>query len=47
VIPTRIEVEQFMDDVDSLCADLDRLEARLMRLPAATPSGSVAPQSEV
>jgi ubiquinone biosynthesis protein UbiJ len=47
VIPTRIEVEQFMDDVDSLCADLDRLEARLMRLPAATPSGSVDPQSEV
>lgn len=47
VIPTHIEVEQFMDDVDSLCADLDRLEARLMRLPAATPSGSVGPQSEV
>lgn len=47
VIPTRIEVEQFMDDVDSLRADLDRLEARLLRLPRATLSGNVDLQSEV
>jgi ubiquinone biosynthesis accessory factor UbiJ len=47
VIPTRIEVEQFMDDVDSLRADLDRLEARLVRLPAATRIGNVGPQSEI
>ncbi len=47
VIPTRIEVEQFMDDVDSLRADLDRLEARLVRLSAATLIGNVGPQSDV
>jgi ubiquinone biosynthesis protein UbiJ len=32
IVPTRVEVEQFMDEIDLLRADIDRLEARLERL---------------
>lgn len=32
IVPTRIEVEQFMDEVDCLRADIERLEARIERL---------------
>ncbi|MGD8644594.1 MAG: SCP2 sterol-binding domain-containing protein [Chromatiales bacterium] len=31
-LPTRVEVEAFLDDVDDLRADVDRLEARIRRL---------------
>jgi len=34
LLPSRNEVEAFMDDVDGLRADTDRLEARLKRLEA-------------
>lgn len=32
VLPTRIEIEEFLDNVDTLRSDVDRLEARLARL---------------
>jgi ubiquinone biosynthesis accessory factor UbiJ len=32
IVPTRIEVEQFMDEVDLLRGEVDRLEARIERL---------------
>jgi ubiquinone biosynthesis protein UbiJ len=35
LLPARYEVEAFLDGVDSLRADLDRLEARIRRLPPA------------
>jgi len=35
LLPTRIEIDAFMDDVDTLRSDTDRLEARLERLYAA------------
>mgnify|MGYP000190444255 CR=1 FL=1 len=31
-VPTRFEVEEFLDQVDELGSDLDRVEARLRRL---------------
>jgi len=39
VVPTRIEVEQFMDDIDLLRGEVDRLEARVERLarPGSAP----------
>lgn len=37
ILPTPIEVEAFMNQVDHLRADVDRLEARLLRLSEATP----------
>ncbi len=36
ILPTPIEVEEFMDQVDHLRADVDRLEARLLRLAEVT-----------
>ena len=36
IVPTRIETEQFMDAVDLLRVDVDRVEARLERLAAAS-----------
>lgn len=45
VVPTRIELEGFLDDVDRLRSDVDRLEARIRRLeaqgavPPSTPQG--------
>lgn len=36
ITPTRIEVEQFMDEVDALRTDIDRLETRVERLVPAT-----------
>jgi len=33
-VPTRIEVDEFLRDVDTLRSDVDRLEARLARLAA-------------
>ncbi|HKH20416.1 MAG TPA: SCP2 sterol-binding domain-containing protein [Gammaproteobacteria bacterium] len=35
VVPTRVEVEQFMSGVDLLRGEIDRLEARIERLAAA------------
>ncbi len=35
IVPTRIEIERFLNDVDALDADIDRLEARLRRLAQA------------
>jgi len=39
VLPTRVEVENFLDDVDRLRADHDRLAARVGRLQAALERG--------
>ncbi len=43
-VPTRIEVDEFVTDVDTLRDDVDRLEARLDRLAAkaGTPAASSA-----
>ena len=35
IVPTRVEIERFLNDVDTLDADIDRLEARLRRLGKA------------
>jgi ubiquinone biosynthesis protein UbiJ len=35
VLPTRIEIENLIEDIDRLAMDADRLEARLRRLQAA------------
>lgn len=32
IVPTRVEIERFLNDVDTLDADIDRLEARMRRL---------------
>lgn len=34
LLPGRLEIEDFMDDVDTLRSDVDRLEARIRRLEA-------------
>lgn len=34
VVPTRIEIDNFCADVDRLVMDLDRMEARIRRLPS-------------
>ncbi len=39
IVPTRLEIEQFMDEVDGLRAEVDRLEARIERL------GGIAPET--
>ena len=36
VVPTRIEIDNFIGDVDRLCMDLERIEARIRRLQATT-----------
>jgi ubiquinone biosynthesis protein UbiJ len=36
IVPTRVEIEQFIDAVDLLRVDVDRIEARLERLVAAS-----------
>ena len=35
VVPDRERVEQYKDDVDTLCADVERLEIRVERLTEA------------
>lgn len=32
IVPTRVEIERFLNDVDTLDADIERLEARMRRL---------------
>jgi ubiquinone biosynthesis protein UbiJ len=34
-VPTRVEVDEFLEDVDRLRDDTERLEARLSRLESA------------
>jgi ubiquinone biosynthesis protein UbiJ len=42
VLPARIEVENFIDDVSQLGMAMDRLEVRLARLRALVPAESPA-----
>jgi ubiquinone biosynthesis protein UbiJ len=46
VVPTRIELESFLDEVDTLRSDVDRLEARVRRLEARTGERPVASPGE-
>lgn len=41
IVPARAEIEQFMDEIDLLRGDIDRLEARVERV--ATVRGNAAP----
>ncbi|MBA3731330.1 MAG: hypothetical protein H0W93_02955 [Gammaproteobacteria bacterium] len=38
VVPTRIEIEQFLDEIDLLRGEVDRLEARVERLARPSPA---------
>ncbi len=38
-LPTRVEVERFLDDIDTYRSDVDRLEARIQRLEAQREKG--------
>ncbi len=44
LVPARVEVEQFMDEIDHLRGDVDRLEARVERVAAVR--GNAAPADD-
>lgn len=46
ILPAEAEVKQYMDAVDVLRADADRLEARVQRLDSKTSPGSSSPKDE-
>lgn len=43
IVPARIEVERFMDEVDLLRGEIDRLEARIERFAATSSEAKPAP----